>query len=332
VLDPEFFSTLYSQTNRFDKYQWYYSMLGNPEATFATIRSDTHKLRRGALNPFFSPTAISKFQGKIQEAVDKLVERMEKCAPTEDEIPLFYAFRCITVDLIGLYVFGTDLGLMSLPDWGRDFYTSWRGLWNISPLIRQFPWMLDMFMAMPRWLLAIVNKDGLGVVDMFAQVDKLTFQALDDDAKIEAGQKKAKPDQPFPRIICEVARDESLPPSERSPKRLAVEANSLIAAGFETTGHTLTHVMYNILTHPKIFDRLVQELEEAIPDPAKIPPYQTLEKLPLVNACIKESLRLSVGAYGRLARVSRTEDVKYKDWVIPKGVSLDFFATVQMTI
>ena len=96
ILDAEYYEKLYSQTNnKVDKYQWFYSMLGNPEATFPTIKSDVHRLRRNTLAPFFSIAAISKIEPNIRSLVNRLADRMATCAKEDTAIPLFYAYRFV---------------------------------------------------------------------------------------------------------------------------------------------------------------------------------------------------------------------------------------------
>lgn len=97
--------------------------------------------------------------------------------------------------------------------------------------------------------------------------------------------------RPFPTVMWEVAQNSTLPEEEKTFKRLAVEANSVLAAGLETTGLMLTLMTYFILAHPEIHERLKKELSEAIPDPEKISSWQVLEKLPRLSGVVKETLR-----------------------------------------
>jgi cytochrome P450 len=284
ILDPSYYNTLYSHRTRLDKYDWFYSMLGNPEATFATIRADVHKLRRGSLAPFFSVQSIARFFPRVQAYTEKLVERMTECAIRDEPIPLFFAYRCLTVDIISDYLFGRSLGLLDRPDWGGEFYTAWRSLWEISPLIRQLPFILKVINAMPRWMLAITQPKALEVIDSQILGAKLAAEALASDPDEVAKRE-------YPTVLWEVAHDQSLPLSERTLDRLCIEGNNVLAAGFETTGGTLAHMTYLVLAHPEAHRKLQKELEQAIPDPNKIPGYQTLEKLPYLWAVVKESLR-----------------------------------------
>lgn len=101
----------------------------------------------------------------------------------------------------------------------------------------------------------------------------------------------------------------------------------LLAAGFETTGFTLTTATYHILANPAILSRLRQELYSGIPLPDHIPSWQALSKFPYLSAIIKESLRLSLGASARLPRVNSEREISYGNWTIPKGTAISMSHT-----
>ncbi|KAF2403936.1 cytochrome P450 [Trichodelitschia bisporula] len=313
IKDPEFFSQIYTMSSaKIDKYEYYYSMLGNPEATFPTIAHETHKSRRAALAPFFSTAAVLRFQPVVQRVADRLCSRMRTALAADEPIPLFFAFRGLTVDIVSEYLFGASPDILERPDWGRSFYGAWRGLWELSPLIRQIPGILAVFRWTPRWLLKATNPKALEVLDMETQTDAWTARLL---ATPEAEIKK----RPQRTVLWEVAHSNALPAEERTFKRLAVDGNNILAAGFETTGNMLSHMMYGVLSQPAVHARLCKELENAIPDPESMPNSQVLEKLPYLNAVVKETLRQGVGAFGRLSRVNRSSAVRYGDWLIPSG-------------
>ena len=259
-------------------------MLGNPEATFPTIEAEVHRQRSGALKPFFSASAISKIEPLIGDVVNRLTDRMAVCAKEGKAIPLFYAYRCMTVDIISEYAFGSQFGLIDREDWGESFYSAWRALWEMSGLIRQVPVIMDIFEAMPRWLLAITQPSALEVIDMQNFTTEQTRILLSTSPEVNETRR-------FPTVIWKLSRSESLPPKEKAFKRLAVDANSILAAGFETTGNLLTLVTYLVISHSEVHEKLKQELAIAIPDPNEIPSWRSLENLPYFSAIIRESLR-----------------------------------------
>ena len=83
-----------------------------------------------------------------------------------------------------------------------------------------------------------------------------------------------------------------MPESELSDERLAREAQVLMGGGTASTARTLGFVSYYILANPHIQTRLRKELAEPMSRyPGVVPSWAELEKLPYLQALIKEALR-----------------------------------------
>lgn len=83
-----------------------------------------------------------------------------------------------------------------------------------------------------------------------------------------------------------------MPPSERSEQRLAKEAQVLLGGGTASTARTIGFASYYILSQPHIRSRLENELKDIMTAwPQQYPTWAELEKLPFLQALIKESLR-----------------------------------------
>ena len=83
-----------------------------------------------------------------------------------------------------------------------------------------------------------------------------------------------------------------MPESERSDERLAKEAQVLLGGGTATTARTMSFISYFILANPSIRSRLENELEEPMSRyPEIVPTWAELEKVPILQALIKEGLR-----------------------------------------
>jgi cytochrome P450 len=61
----------------------------------------------------------------------------------------------------------------------------------------------------------------------------------------------------------------------------------VIFAGTDTTSTTLTFTILNIFSSPQVYERLYQELKQAMPDPSNICPLSELEALPYLTARVK---------------------------------------------
>jgi cytochrome P450 len=83
-----------------------------------------------------------------------------------------------------------------------------------------------------------------------------------------------------------------LPESELSVPRLVNEAQVLLGAGTVGTARILDITCYYILASPKIRAQLASELKETMAGwPIRKPTWAQLEKLPFLQAVIKEGLR-----------------------------------------
>lgn len=97
---------------------------------------------------------------------------------------------------------------------------------------------------------------------------------------------------------------------------LADQLLLLLFAGYETTASSLTVLVMMLLQHPATLAWLLEELD-AIPWPAAGPPLDQLERLPRLNAVIKEVLRLAPPVGGVFRRT--VAPVRLGGYTIPPG-------------
>ncbi|KAL2860830.1 cytochrome P450 [Aspergillus lucknowensis] len=100
---------------------------------------------------------------------------------------------------------------------------------------------------------------------------------------------------------------------------VVTEAANLIVAGSDTTGITLTYLVWAVLSHPSTLQRDLEDelssLEDSYDDAA-------LETLPLLNAVIKETLRLYGAAPGSLPRSVPEGGASFLGYFIPGGMTV----------
>lgn len=90
---------------------------------------------------------------------------------------------------------------------------------------------------------------------------------------------------------------QNLPPQEATVPRLTEEVTGIVGAGGETVARTLALASLHIIDQPAVRDRLVEELNTAIPDAAQMPDWKALSALPYLSACIEEAIRLAYGLW-----------------------------------
>lgn len=139
-----------------------------------------------------------------------------------------------------------------------------------------------------------------------------------------------------------------LPPQEKMPKRIAYDTNAAALAGPQSTATCLSNIVYHLIKHPEIAQKLKEEVQANVPDPNEIPSWPSLEKLPYLSAVILEGLRLIFDfsqerlsyepSQERLARVAVDQDLQYQDkraaengsakkvYTIPRGTAVGMSA------
>jgi cytochrome P450 len=107
ISDPDFYGEVYaSHPRKRDKSTLWFWMVGSGEfldnAAFATISHDVHRMRRSALNPFFSKQKVQELEPVVKQSVLKLRQRLLQGADTGALINLYDATSGLTLGAIPL--------------------------------------------------------------------------------------------------------------------------------------------------------------------------------------------------------------------------------------
>jgi len=129
-------------------------------------------------------------------------------------------------------------------------------------------------------------------------------------------ERKGIPQKEEPTVLDAIYASPLLGPEDKTVTRMLAEAQAILGAGTETTGNTLSVFTYHVLSQPSILQHLKDELREAsnkssITSPSDLLDYNTLERLPYLQACIKEALRLATGVSSRLPRSNKAAPTIY---------------------
>ncbi|KAH7333290.1 cytochrome P450 [Rhexocercosporidium sp. MPI-PUGE-AT-0058] len=296
IADSSYMDTFYVSNKR-DK--WFWDLLPALDGSiFATGPSDLHRIRRSAVDPFFSTQNVRKL--------------IRECKETGDVTNARVLFSAYSNDTVMEYTFGQSNKLLDTSDFNpRNIKPNKEGA-QTGQMLKHFRWFFTLLSALPKSML-VRNPNTKAIV---AQRKMFVEQILETQKSLKTSKHLT--------IYHEIL-DSKLPPEEKTPSRLAGEALVVIGAGTETTAWNLTIAFYYLLSLPKILLKLKAELRDAIPDPDGAVPLVTLEHLPYLTGVIKETLRLSQGVTGNIPRISK-EDLRYQEWDIPAGtpISMSF--------
>lgn len=96
---------------------------------------ELHRVRRGALNPFFSKKSVNDLVPAIQRSIDIACKRLEDASKTGETINMKYIYAAITLDIINDYCFAKDPENVLKPDFGRKGFDDLDGFMQVSLLV-----------------------------------------------------------------------------------------------------------------------------------------------------------------------------------------------------
>ncbi|KAI5359685.1 Putative cytochrome P450 [Septoria linicola] len=118
----------------------------------------------------------------------------------------------------------------------------------------------------------------------------------------------------FQKVLADAEKDDPLA-RVLSDEEIVIQAGTFIFAGTDTTATTLTHLIWSVLRDPVIQKAMEEELA-ALDEPYS---DEKLEALPVLNAIIKETLRLYGAAPAALPRVTPPEGAVLGGYTVPTG-------------
>jgi cytochrome P450 len=126
-----------------------------------------HRNRRKAQQGYFTSDAVVKFDPVLAKITDKLGKRLNEFKGTGQPVNLSNAFRSLATDVVTEFSFQKSYGLLEQPDFAAAFQKTIRDFPEIGLWHRHFGIILDAMDLMPRWMVKIMNPNGLDVLDFF---------------------------------------------------------------------------------------------------------------------------------------------------------------------
>lgn len=337
VNDPSFIDELYAGGGKKrDKYSYFCSQFGIPDSVFGTAEHGLHRLRRGAMNQFFSKASVTKLEPIIHTAIEKLVAQLRAHAGSGEPVIMNMAFSCMTTDIVTEYAFSKSYNFLDSPTFEPNFHRAIVAGSDMGPWIKQFPFLITLMNRLPESMVMKLNPEAAVYVRFQEDIRRQIRQTQD---KIERGEEEKGPN----KTIFQELLTGDLPGQEKRLERLWQEGQIVVGAGTETTAWTLSATLFYVLNDRRVFTKLHRELKSSIDGEEKRSTWSELEQLPYLSAVVSEGLRLSYGVSTRLQRINPLSPFYFtahtqtsnattkKEFVIPRGTPVGMTATLVHT-
>jgi cytochrome P450 len=256
----------------------------------------------------FSTKNIQKIHPIIQEECVNMIERWKQCS----EVDMAEEMNAITLQIISLSLFGSSnleqVKSVRLCIKHMLKYLQTTRFLTIMFFLSPIPMKNKHKLALKieSWL---PFKDTRNFFKSIKMIDQLVTNM------IEARKKLNLNDNLLDAMINSVNDQDK---SQMTTKQLKDEAVTMFIAGHETTATALTWTWHMLIKHPRVMDKVKQELKVVLN--GRSPSYEEISQLPYLKAVFEESMRL----YPPFWRISRKTagKLKLKEFEIPAGTNI----------
>ncbi|KAK7031128.1 hypothetical protein VNI00_013736 [Paramarasmius palmivorus] len=273
-----------------------------------SVQGTQHRRQRRILNPAFSAIQVKPLDGIFESVTNTLVQQWrEVLANGNDVIDASQWFSNLALDALGRAVFDFEFGALEtkstlLGDMVRNLFAD-----TIRP--SSFQWLWNRMRS--HYLPAKIRNLGTA---LWPTKEDIRWQAWHKTSKAEANrlyQNKLQGDSSEANdVLGVIARslDSSDPNRKMDAEEALSQMSTIILAGHDTTGTTLTWLFYELAKCPADQERLFKEIQHAREQKGDELTSSDYESLPLLHAVIKETLRLHP-VIPRLLREADEDDV-----------------------
>lgn len=158
INDPEFIDEVFAGgTKKRDKNKIIVRMFGLPESTVSTLPHDLHRMRRGALNPFFSKQSIRRLEPIIQNVLQKLLGILDDFRKEQKPTPMSLIFKAVTSDIISEYAFGESGNCLGMKNFNEGYFKAIGDQFLMIHAFTHIPWLNPLLQSLPDCVTAWLN-------------------------------------------------------------------------------------------------------------------------------------------------------------------------------
>jgi cytochrome P450 len=164
--NPQTYHDIYNNKNRWDKEARLYKSFNEDRSSFGFLTYAEAKNRKDVLNRSFSQSAIESAEGLCVEAAKALCAAFERQTESGKTADLFFAFRCMTMDVIMSFCFGKPIHAVDAPDFKPPILVAMDASLPVFVRFKYSDLYKNMVLKCPPKLSKIVSPSTAGLVDL----------------------------------------------------------------------------------------------------------------------------------------------------------------------
>ncbi|KAF4778325.1 TRI11 [Colletotrichum scovillei] len=319
VADPAGFTAIHRIGGGFLKASWYEesnSPDGGEPSIFAMRDPRKHAIRRRLLGRVFTKASLRKeWEGIVREKVDVAVDKIRAEAEGGGCSDILKWFTMMATDVVAHLCFGESFKMLEVGE--KNDYMKMLELISVQNITRyELPWLHFIRSRVP------FLKSSTDFVDAQAVLDSYGDRAVEN-----LRQNSDRNRTLFATLLNALDADDTNDKEEKenssnaklTEEMVQRESRSMIIGGSDTTSITLAYLVWAVVKRPELRIKLEDELAGLSPNFDD----DALEKLPLLNAVIDETLRLYGAVPGQLSRSVPAGGATLGGYFVPGGVTVE---------
>ncbi|KAI1754951.1 cytochrome P450 [Xylaria castorea] len=289
ISDPEALGTIYGHGSRFAKSSWYNAWTA-PDSwnVFADRSIQRHANTRRQLQSTYSMTSLVSYEPYVDQCADIFSQRLSEMSEAGMPVDMGHWLQCYAFDVIGQITYGKRIGFL---DHGADIQGIMRAI-EKGLVYGTLVGIYDRFHGATYALMNfLAGKKGAGR----EYVVRLSRVSISEE---QEKKKTARADEPE-TICAESFVSKFLAKHEQDPERFTMQhvltgCTTNMAAGSDTTGISLSAIVYYLIKNPGCLQKLREEITEFQEQGLLSASFDFKEtqQMPYLQAVIKEALRI----------------------------------------
>lgn len=329
--DPRAIKTIYGLNKGMTKTDFYIVQQAvakgiRLQSLFSTKDEDYHAKYRRCVNNAFAMSSLVGYEPLVDSTTDAFIEQTQQryCA-TGKSCNFSRWLQFFAFDVIGDLTWSKRIGFVDR-DEDVDGIVKFIGdFLSYAGPIGQMPWLDLLFEKNPIKLQ--LQKWGLNnavfPVTKFAQ-DQSAHRTAEME-KIKQGGMLDEESGKAVDLLMKFTQAQHDHPEFMTDNQVLSSCTSMVFAGSETTAISLSSVFYYLVKHPRVYKKLMEELDDAARNGTitdrenKKVSFSEAQKLPYLDAVIQESFRVHPAAGLILERVVPPQGLDIVGNFIPGG-------------
>ncbi|GAW15137.1 hypothetical protein ANO14919_045460 [Xylariales sp. No.14919] len=291
IADPEAQATIYGHGTKFAKSSWYDAW--TPPGgwnLFADRSIARHADTRRQLQSTYSMTSLVSYEPYVDQCADVFAQRLAEMSGGGGEaVDMGHWMQCYAFDVIGQITYGRRIGFL---DRGADV----QGIMRAIEDQLAYGTLVGIYARFHRAAFAVVNflagKKGAGR-EYVVRLSKARIAEEQERRRADnAGSRNGEGAEPF---VSKFLAKHELDPEKFSMHHVLAGCTANMAAGSDTTGISLSAILYYLLLHPECMRELRREIEEFRARgllSSESFGFKETQQMPYLQAVIKEALRM----------------------------------------